>query len=403
MSASGATTTYLASNFAGELHPTRNGDLDASTVAPFSNKTYWWMCGPHGHEYEATAAKRTQGRGCPYCSGKRVLVGFNDLATCRPEIAASWDFVRNGDLTPEQVTEWSNRKVWWRCNGHSWEMKVSHRSRGLGCSICSGHVVLAGVNDLASVALDVAATLDVEQADLRADAIFVRSRKLHPWVCDLGHKWKASPKNRVVAGSGCPVCSGAQVLAGFNDLATVDTPTARQWHPARNGTLTPQQVTPGSTQQVWWMCEEGHEWRTRVAARKTRGCGKCALQGTSRVERELFDHCEAWLNDAEHLGSVRLNGKRVSLDINGTYADTPVVIEYDGSYFHADAIDRDTAKTQALLSAGFLVVRVREANNTVLIDLPLSHSRLVQVRHRFGDSVADLAAIIHDVVETRSM
>lgn len=376
-----------------------NGDIDPRTVAAFSNKKRWWVCPDHSHDYEATVAKRSQGRGCPYCSGKKVLVGFNDLATVRPQMAAAWDYERNDDVTPEQVTEWSHRAFWWRCaEGHSWSMQVRRRSRGLGCTVCAGYVLWRGYNDLATVAPAVAASLDHTRTDLNPTQILATDRSKFPWVCHLGHQWEATAKSRVLLGSGCPVCSGNQVLAGFNDLATADQMLARQWHPTRNGELTPQHVTSGSKKRVWWLCNEGHEWKAAVYSRTTRGCRKCALRGTSRVERELFEACEGWLAEAEHLRSVRVAGKRVSLDISGVCAGVPVVVEYDGSYFHADAVERDSVKTQALLDAGYVVVRVREENHTALEPLPLVHPRLVQVSHRFGDAVEPLSDRIRVLV-----
>ena len=45
-----------------------------------SNKKVWWNC-ERGHEYDARPCDRTKGQKCPYCAGKRVLVGFNDLLT----------------------------------------------------------------------------------------------------------------------------------------------------------------------------------------------------------------------------------------------------------------------------------------------------------------------------------
>ena len=37
-----------------------------------SGKKMWWIC-PNGHSYEATLNHRTNGNGCPYCSGKKTL------------------------------------------------------------------------------------------------------------------------------------------------------------------------------------------------------------------------------------------------------------------------------------------------------------------------------------------
>jgi len=52
---------------------------------------------------------------------------------------------------------------------------------------------------------------------------------------------------------------------------------AKEWHPTRNRKLTPFQVTPGSGKKVWWICDQGHEWRATVHNRKNgRGCPFCA-------------------------------------------------------------------------------------------------------------------------------
>ena len=88
---------------------------------------------------------RTRGtNGCPYCGNKKVLAGFNDLASIEPEIAAEWHPELNGALTPEMVTAGSNRKVWWLCpEGHVWRTAISNRTNAkkrTGCPVCAGNV-----------------------------------------------------------------------------------------------------------------------------------------------------------------------------------------------------------------------------------------------------------------------
>ena len=85
------------------------------------------------------------GQRCPYCAGQRVLYGFNDLETTFPEVAAEWDYEKNGDLTPRDVTRGTNRKVWWRCSrGHSYRATINNRTDahtgGSGCPYCSNKI-----------------------------------------------------------------------------------------------------------------------------------------------------------------------------------------------------------------------------------------------------------------------
>lgn len=128
---------------AAQWHHVKNGDRTPQNVSAFSNRKVWWVC-EKGHEYEAVIADRTdKEKGCPYCAGRRVLSGFNDLATLHPEIAAQWHPELNGDLTPEDVTPGSNKKVWWRCeNGHVWQAYIFSRTgkRKHSCPVCAGTV-----------------------------------------------------------------------------------------------------------------------------------------------------------------------------------------------------------------------------------------------------------------------
>lgn len=129
-------------DLAAEWHPTKNGEVSPRDVLEGSHYMAWWVCA-RGHEWRAMVKSRANGSGCPYCANKKVLPGFNDLATLEPKIAAEWHPTLNGDLTPEQVTIGSHKKVWWQCgSGHVWQAVVYSRaglgSRKSGCPICSG-------------------------------------------------------------------------------------------------------------------------------------------------------------------------------------------------------------------------------------------------------------------------
>ncbi|WP_283123891.1 zinc-ribbon domain-containing protein [Angelakisella massiliensis] len=136
----------LASHFpdiAKEWHSEKNNALLPSMVAPFCKLHVWWRC-PFGHDYIATVESRTaKHSGCPYCAGKKVLPGFNDLATCQPQIAAQWHPSLNDSLTPQMVTAGSHKKAWWICAaGHVWKAAIYSRTgkQQRGCPVCAGVV-----------------------------------------------------------------------------------------------------------------------------------------------------------------------------------------------------------------------------------------------------------------------
>ncbi len=128
---------------AAQWHPTKNEGLSPQNVTQYSNKKVWWVC-EKGHEYQALVSSRTgDKKGCPFCTNRKILVGFNDLATTQPKIAAQWHPDLNGELTPQMVTAGSCKRAWWICaEGHVWMARIDARTgkRKHGCPVCSGSV-----------------------------------------------------------------------------------------------------------------------------------------------------------------------------------------------------------------------------------------------------------------------
>ena len=134
------------------------------------------------------------------------------MALTDPVLLAQWDRERNGDLTPNDVTYGSHRRVWWRCEkGHSWQAEVKSRTLlGAGCPVCAGKTVVPGVNDLATLRPELAAQWHPERnLPLTPEQVTAGSRRQVWWQCSLGHVWKARVHSRTgKQRSGCPVCAG---------------------------------------------------------------------------------------------------------------------------------------------------------------------------------------------------
>lgn len=131
----------LNPNLASEWNYKKN-KITPADVTCGSSKKVWWLCSK-GHEWEATISKRNSGRGCPYCSGQRVLRGFNDFATIMPELLKEWNYNKNTDIYPTELSAHSGRKVWWKCKncGYEWQATVDKRSNGRNCPACSRIIV----------------------------------------------------------------------------------------------------------------------------------------------------------------------------------------------------------------------------------------------------------------------
>ena len=125
-------------NIAKQWDYDKNGSLTPTQVFPSSNKKVWWKC-DKGHTWKTAPNSRARGTNCPYCAGNNIWVGFNDLATTHSEISAEWNYEKNGDLTPQNVSAGSGKKVWWKCQkcGNEYQSIISNRVKGYGCK-CSG-------------------------------------------------------------------------------------------------------------------------------------------------------------------------------------------------------------------------------------------------------------------------
>lgn len=392
-------------------------------VLPQSNKPVWWTC-EKGHDYQTTPARRVgRGAGCPICSNKQILVGFNDLATTHPELAAEWHPTKN-ELKPQEVTIGAEKKAWWLCNkGHDWEALVYSRQHS-GCPYCAGNKVWLGFNDLATTHPDLAAELHPTKNDgLTAQDISAGSNQKVWWQGHCGHEWEAQVRSRA-AGCGCPICDAekktsfpekailyylakcyddatsnvrlgplgnrsldifvpslqtaveydgerwhqdvqrditknelccqngirlihirepdcpelsvecilledmserslgnaiAELCRRLNrsvdvnikrdrnaiyntyiknekevNLATERPDLASEWHPTNNGDLTPQMFAAHSNKIVWWRCSYGHEWQDSCNHRAAgRGCPECAKQ-RRRKKRVDFNQLTIW-------------------------------------------------------------------------------------------------------------
>lgn len=169
-------------------------DYDKNDVNPIiinyhSPRKVWWKCS-RGHEWEASLADRTRAdgaTGCPYCSNKKVLEGFNDLATLRPDLAKEWNYQKNA-FKPTEVTLASGKRAWWICEeGHEWECIIASRTKaGSGCPYCSRNRVVSGINDLATVYPELLEQWDYVtngELGLTPEMISPGSDKRVWWIC----------------------------------------------------------------------------------------------------------------------------------------------------------------------------------------------------------------------------
>lgn len=231
---------------------------------------------------------------------------FVSLAEARPDLAKEWNYEKNGDLKPEDVSCGCNKKVWWKLpydvpddypvehlrRKHfefEWEAAINNRNKGNGCPYLSGQAAWTGFNDLQSVNPKLAAQWHpTKNGDLKPTQVTANTNKKVWWILayddpktkkHFDFEWEAIISNRN-KGIGCPYFNGTAVWSGFNDLQTLNPELAKQWHPTKNKNLKPNQVTFSSSKKVWWMlsCNDkktgkcfNFEWKATVNGRSNGG------------------------------------------------------------------------------------------------------------------------------------
>ena len=375
-------------------------------VSAGSGKNAWWIC-EEGHSYECRIGHRTSDNvGCPYCSGQKVLKGYNDLCTTNPELVKEWNYSKN-IKGPDEFSKGSNVKVWWKCEyGHEWEAQINHRSRGRGCPICSCHKIVKGVNDFKTWCIENNKQYLLEEWNYNKNK---KNPEDYPkgseekvwWVCKKGHEWKARIGNRVALGRNCPICSNQKVLKGVNDFASKYPKLLEEWDYDKNS-IKPDEISQESSKyKIWWKCKSGHSWEATIRRRAVEGtgCPYCfSERQTSFSEQAIYYYINKVFSDAINSYDI---GKQFELDV--FIPSILLGIEYDGSAWHQD-IDKDIRKNELCRDKGIQLIRVREegcpkmSNNSFLKIINCEAIDIKKYIYDLDSSIKDIFNVIEQLV-----
>lgn len=402
-----------------EWHYSRNTPLKPENVTAGSNRKVWWKCSK-GHEWVTSVAKRAGGTGCPFCSGLRATAETS-LEKTNPRLASEWDYEKNAPLTPSAVKAGSGRKVWWKCaKSHAWQAEIVNRNGGNNCPYCSHQKILPECS-LRAIHPEIARDWNYEKnCGITPDQVAPATPKRYWWKCNKNHEWQATVYSRS-HGTGCPYCKNRRPWSE-NSLQKVNPTLSSEWHPTKNGKLTPSDVLPGSTKKVWWKCKNGHEWLDSLNHRsRGRGCpycsGKRLTKGNSLQAvnpdmsaewhptkngnlkpENLFPNSHRsvwWLCKRGHewkaiianrnrgrgcpfcnystsnieirifcelkkiFNKVLLRENIDGVECDVYIPDLSLGIEYDGAYWHRNSYEKDSQKNENLREAGIDLIRIR--------------------------------------------
>lgn len=187
-----------------------------------------------------------------------------------PELRKEWHPSRNAGLNFDELHVNSSQEVWWIClknSKHEWPARVRNRAiEKNGCPYCSGRKVLREDSFAALFPKMAAEWHPTKNGSLNPWSIRPQSNKHVWWQCQtpFKHEWRVTVSTRVRNDSGCKKCNQIR-----NPLSKAYPEIAKQWHRTKNGKLTPDAVSAGTRQIVWWQCEKNpaHEWQASVCGR----------------------------------------------------------------------------------------------------------------------------------------
>lgn len=191
------------------------------------------------------------------------------------EISAQWDMKKNVGFSPDDVTYGSHSQVWWRCDKqHSWQASVKARTiLGSGCPRCQGIET-----DLRKYPESLSRFDNTKNVGFSPFSLSPRKKVW--WQCTevQGHNWFAAFDT--LTGAVCPLCTSK--IAGF---VSDDRKLKYEFHPTKNGSIKPRNLSLWSHKRVWWKCAKGpdHEWQTSVKDRTSykTGCPFCSNKRVS--------------------------------------------------------------------------------------------------------------------------
>lgn len=314
-----------------EWHPTKNGDLMPQNVVHGTGKKVWWLC-PQGHEYQATVLHRTQDNGtsCPICnSGRQTSFAeqavYYYIKKFYPDAINRYTADFLGRMELDIFIPSINCAI--EYDGEAWhrgDVKLKREEKKY--KICRDkNIKLIRLREE-----------DAPMTAFIADDQWIKkdlykTENLEYIIIEL-------LKNLNYRGIKCPVNVNIKrdkqkilqykTIEKRNSLGDKYPNIAKEWHPTKNGELTPCMFKPRSDHKVWWLCPEcGNEYKAtighRTAKKKPTGCPKCGIEKSAKAKRKVVNMIDSETNKiVKTFRSVsdaqrQTNIKNISMVCNG--------------------------------------------------------------------------------------
>lgn len=305
--------------YSAEVESIYNGKIiiDSASFKSIANRVKA-HCTSCGKTWSPLAYSLVQGHGCRKCAydlavtnrvgvtAKKTHDMFIEELRKKNLLYAKSQFHLLGSYTG------SKEKIPCQCNvcNHEWHASPQALLAGRGCPKCGYRVAGKLTSERKRLDSQTFKNRIAEKSpslELLSDYKCAKE-KIKTRCRKCGYTWMASPIS-LNAGSLCPACANHVVFRGHNDLGTVNPNLSAEWHPIKNGSLTPADVVAGSTKRVWWQCSKGHGWKAQICERHRRnlGCPQCAIEAR-RIPIQCIETGDIYDSYASAAHAVGLKG-----------------------------------------------------------------------------------------------
>jgi hypothetical protein len=231
-----------------------------------------------------------------------------------------------------------NENICWRCPDCDmiYNAAPKRRAKSKCCPYCAGKKV-CDWNSLGAKHPEIAKYWSQEHNYLTPFDILPNTHTKYWWKCDKGHIFEMSGGHRVCGEQKCGLCFGNEI-SEETQLTNHSPEVAAEWHPTKNGTMTPNMFSYGERYPAWWKCSKGHEWKTRIDTRcsNKRNCPNCNPIGYSKAACDWMNELmKAYDFDIQHMenGGEYID-KEHNLHFDGYCAETNTVHSFHGCFWH---------------------------------------------------------------------
>lgn len=277
-------------NLAAEWHPTKNGELKPINVSYGRATKVWWIC-PEGHVYQASIPHRSSGTNCPICNAGRQT-SFAEQAVYYyvkkvfPDAISRYKDIFSNSMELDIYTP--SIKLAIEYDGEAWHRANKLDREKKEYQICQEHgIKLLRLKEKMSDEFWFTADefLSIEGNLYEHNQLEKVIRLLLDKIDPETNMWTRrnplafhSKVDINLQRDGNEIRSYMKIMK-TGSLAQKHPALAKEWHPLKNGDISPNKVKPHSDIVVWWICPDcGNEYKASIGHRVYgTGCPKCGI------------------------------------------------------------------------------------------------------------------------------